>query len=167
MLIRFFISVYFLIICASFVPQKEAIDFEATTIEGEKVKLSSLKNKVVVLNFWFKNCKPCRTEIPELNLLAKKYRDKGVVFIALALDNEEDLRKYLSENEFSYKHVANTRPIAKEWGIKSYPTNVVINKKGKVVFQVSGLEMRKDAKGELKPKTPEDIAKKIEQALKK
>ena len=167
MLVRFFIFVFFLIVCTSFAPQREAIDFEATTIEGEKIKLSSLKKKVVVLNFWFKNCKPCRMEIPELHLLAKKYQNKDVVFIALALDSEEVVKEYVSENNFSYKHIANARPIAKEWGIKSYPTNVVINKKGKVVFQVSGLEMRADANGQPKPKTPEDIEKEIEKALKK
>lgn len=167
MKIHLFLALFWFIVGTSFVPKEQATDFEATTIDGEKIQLNKLKGKVVVLNFWFKNCPPCRKEIPDLHLLAQKYKDKDVVFLALALDNEEILKNYLSENNFSYKHIANARPIAKKWGIKSYPTNIVINQKGKVVFRKVGLELQEDTWGNRTPKTPQDIDKEIEKLLKK
>jgi len=164
MKIRFFALIAFGFTFASAFAQKST-DFEAITIEGEQIKLSSLKDKVIVLNFWFKNCRPCRQEIPDLHLLTQKYKDKEVVFIALSLDSEKEVKEFLSENEFAYKHIANARYIANKWNIKGYPTNIVIDKNGKVIFRVSGLEVIPDANGTYKPLTPQNIDKKIEKAL--
>ncbi|MFN3316252.1 MAG: redoxin domain-containing protein, partial [Raineya sp.] len=107
-----FLSLFLLLVATSFAPKEQATDFEATTIEGEKIKLSDLKGKIVVLNFWFKACKPCIMEIPELHLLAEKYKSENVVFIALALDSEEVVKEFLEKEKFGYKHIANARVIA-------------------------------------------------------
>jgi peroxiredoxin len=164
MKIRFFVLIgFWLTFTLAFA--QEATDFEANTIDNEKIKLSSLKGKVVVLNFWFKRCKPCREEIPDLHLLTQKYKDREVVFIALSLDSEKEVKEFLSENEFAYKHIANARYIANKWNIKGYPTNVVIDRNGKIIFSVSGLEVVPDANGTYKPLTPQNIDKKIEKAL--
>ena len=67
---------------------KDAIPFSVTDIEGNEYSLNSLKDKIIVLNFWFVQCEPCVREIPELNNLVEKYKDKDVVFIAFnALDD--------------------------------------------------------------------------------
>lgn len=166
MKIRLFLALSLFFIGASFTPKEQAIDFEATTIDGEKIQLSKLKGKVVVLNFWFKNCKPCLMEIPELHKLTEKYAKQEVVFIALSTDSEEIVKNYLVENKFSYKHIANARSIAKNWGIKGYPTNIVIDKQGDVSFRKTGLELRPN-EGVNVPQTPEDIDKEIEKHLKK
>ncbi len=167
MKIPLFLVLSCFIVGVSFVPKEQATDFEATTIDGEKIQLSKLKGKVVVLNFWFKNCKPCLMEIPELHKLTEKYTKQDVVFIALSTDSEEVVKSYLAENKFAFKHIANARPIAKEWSVKGYPTNVVIDKKGEVSFRKTGLELRPNAQGENVPKTPDDIDKEIEKLLKK
>jgi len=164
MKIRFLILISLCFVYFSAFAQ-EATDFEANTIDNEKIKLSSLNGKVVVLNFWFKRCKPCREEIPDLHLLTQKYKDKEVVFIALSLDSEKEVKEFLSDNEFAYKHIANARYIANKWNIKGYPTNVVIDRNGKIIFSVSGLEVAPDANGTYKPLTPQNIDKKIEKAL--
>ena len=57
-------------------------DLSLTTIDGEKYDTTSLKGKVVVLNFWFVDCPPCRKEIPELNKLVKKYDKKRHCFFS-------------------------------------------------------------------------------------
>lgn len=167
MKIRLFFALCLLLMGASFAPKEQTTDFEATTIEGEKIKLSNLKGKIVVLNFWFKACKPCLMEIPELHRLTEKYKNKNVVFIALALDSEEVVKEFLGKEKFGYKHIANARVIASSWKIKGYPTNVVIDQKGKVVFQEKGLKLMSDAQGEKVPQTPQDIEKEIEKLLEK
>lgn len=83
----------------------------------------------MVLNFWFKACKPCLIEIPYLQKLTEKYKDKNVVFIALCNGNQEALNNFLMTEKFEYKHIANARSIAQKWNIQGYPTNIVIDKK--------------------------------------
>ena len=66
---------------AEFAKGERALDFIVTTINGEHIKLSELRGKVVVLNFWFTKCGPCKLEIPDLNGLVNEFKDKDVVFL--------------------------------------------------------------------------------------
>lgn len=108
-------------------------------MEDTKYRLSDLKGKVVVLNFWFINCPPCKQEIPELNKVVEDYKAKEVLFLAVALDEYRALSDFLSETNFKYKIVDGGRWFAESHGVKSYPTHVVLDKEGKVVYHTSGL----------------------------
>lgn len=116
--------------------------FSEKDMGGEKFNLKELANagKVVVLNFWFINCPPCRMEIPQLNeMVASYHNNKDVVFIAIALDDKYALDQFLKNLPFDYHIIDNGRYIASQYGIISYPTHVVLNKEGKVQFHTSGL----------------------------
>lgn len=113
--------------------------FKTTDIERNKINLQEMKGKVVVFNFWFINCPPCKREIPELNKLVEKYKDnKDVVFIAIALDDKYDLREFLKSTPFNYTIVDSGRWIASQMGISSFPTNVVVDQEGNVQFHANG-----------------------------
>lgn len=113
--------------------------FSATDINGFKVAPKSLAGKIVVLNFWFIDCPPCRQEIPELNKIAVVYADNpDVVFIGIAIDDKDKLKDFLKDNPFAYHIVANGRELAAKYGIKGYPTNVIIGKDGKVKLHTVG-----------------------------
>jgi len=71
-----------------------AAPFSVTDIKGNTYTSEELKGKVVVLNFWFIGCAPCRIEIPGLNEMVKHYDKEEVVFIAFALDGKEELKKF-------------------------------------------------------------------------
>jgi thiol-disulfide isomerase/thioredoxin len=60
----------------------EAPEFDVVAVDGKRLKLSALKGKVVVLNFWFIGCAPCIAELPALNKLVDEYKGEDVVFIA-------------------------------------------------------------------------------------
>lgn len=116
--------------------------FSEKDMGGEKFNLKDLAaaGKVVVLNFWFVNCPPCRMEIPQLNETVEAYQqNKDVIFIAIALDDKYALDKFLKTLPFNYHIIDNGRYIASQYGIISYPTHVVLNKEGKVLFHTSGL----------------------------
>lgn len=68
---------------------KQALPFSAKDINGKNYSLESLKGKVIVINFWFVECKPCVMEMPELNKLVEKYENKDVVFLGLAINEKE------------------------------------------------------------------------------
>ncbi len=117
---------------------KSAPQFSVIDVNGVKHDLSNYLGKVVVLNFWFINCPPCRKEIPELNQLVKQYDRRDIVFLAPATDSKSRLKSFLKKNDFDYAVVPNGRKIASKYKVSGYPTNVVINKKGKVVFYEKG-----------------------------
>lgn len=110
---------------------KPAPAFSATDLSGKTYKLDELKGKTVVLNFWFIGCKPCVMEMPHLNKLVEKYGKEEVVFIAFALDNKAALEKFLLKKTFKYNIIPDAGRIAQEtYKVNSFPTSIIIDKKG-------------------------------------
>lgn len=109
-------------------------------IKGNKYDFKNNTEKVVVFNFWFINCPPCKREIPELNDLVSKYKDNNnVVFIAIALDDEQSLKQFLKAIPFDYNVVDDGRFYADKYGVRSYPTHVVVGKDNLIRFSSVGL----------------------------
>ena len=109
-------------------------------IDGMKHDFKTDTGKVVVFNFWFINCPPCKQEIPELNELVEKYKqNKDVVFIAIALDDNYALRDFLRAMPFNYNIIGDGRYYAQKYGVKSYPTHVIVGKDGLIKFSTVGL----------------------------
>lgn len=123
---------------AAYTPGERALDFIATDVDGNTYKLSDLKGKVVVLNFWFTKCGPCIAEMPQLNTLASNFRDKDVVFLALTFNKKEIVNQFLESNPFQYTILADANDVIKMYGVNSYPTSIVINKKGEIVLKELG-----------------------------
>lgn len=123
----------------SFKDGEEFKPFNFRDFENNKFKAEDLAGKVIVLNFWFINCPPCRQEIPDLNELVKTYKDKDVIFIGLALDSWSDIDEFLSKTSFNYHIIPDSRYTAARYKVTSYPTHVVIDKSNKVTFQTTGL----------------------------
>lgn len=115
-----------------------AEDFTTTDLNGEKVSLSNLKGKIVVLNFWFTTCEPCIKEIPELNKLVKKYKKQGVQFIAITFNKDTDLKKFFSKNKFDFTIVSDM-DIIKKYKVDSYPTSMIIDRNGEFIFRKIGV----------------------------
>lgn len=114
--------------------------FKTTDIQGNKINLKENAGKVTVLNFWFINCPPCRLEIPELDELALSYKDNDKIqFIAVALDDKNELETFLKAMPFHYQIIDKGQYIASQYGINSFPTHVIIDPSGKVYFHTSGL----------------------------
>lgn len=104
-------------------------------IDGNKLKSKDLKGKVLVINYWFINCKPCRMEMPELNDLVKEYKDSAnVKFIGISLDERPAIKEFIKLSPFNYQLVANGGPAADKYGVASYPTHAIIDGEGKVYF---------------------------------
>lgn len=114
--------------------------FKATDINGNKFDLRQSTGKIIVLNFWFINCPPCRQEIPQLNELVAMYKDNpNVVFLAIATDEKYDLQKFMKTTPYDYHVVDNGRYFASKYSVTLYPTHAVIDKNGKIKFSTVGL----------------------------
>lgn len=129
--------------------KKLAPGFAIKALDGETLRLADLRGKVVVLNFWFIGCAPCRVEMPGLNKLVDEFSGQDVVFIGFALDKPEELRNFLKEVTFKYQIVAEASAITALYGVSAYPTHVIINKQGQIEFFLVGGSPNQDK--ELRP----------------
>ncbi|SMO53756.1 TlpA family protein disulfide reductase [Solitalea koreensis] len=120
---------------------KPAPLFSVVDVDNVKYDLNQLKGKVVVLNFWFTACAPCKKEIPDLNAMVEKYKGKDVVFLAFEVNSYEPAKlKAITEKFFKYTMIPSTRKegdVASKYQIKAYPTSYVIDQSGIVRFAVA------------------------------
>lgn len=122
-----------------FTTGQEIASMTVKDLDGNRFKLSELRGKVVVLNFWFIGCPACMQEIPELNKLEGEYHDNAnVVFIGVALDSRSKLLEFLKSTPFNYHIVDDGRYYADKYNINLYPTSVIVDKDGKVQFHTAG-----------------------------
>lgn len=121
-------------------------------INNNKHTLESLKGQVIVINFWFINCKPCVAEIPDLNEIKNEFKNQPVSFFAISYDSAKALNKFLETNDFKFTIIPKGSAIIKQFGIPYYPYNVIIDKKGQVEYisDVLALDILKKLKRKIK-----------------
>lgn len=110
-------------------------DFTLTGLDKKVLQLKALKGNVIVINFWFTTCGPCIHEIPLLNTLVADNKNKGVVFIAPAPDNEKQVSRFLQKNPFSYQVVPSALTFINTIKVENFPTHLVVDKEG-IIRQV-------------------------------
>ena len=117
-----------------------APDFKMKTIDGKTFKLSSLKGKTVVLDFWASWCPDCRKDAPEVVRMYQEYSQQDVQFVGVSMDTDvEAWRKACEQYGITYTQVSELKKfketdIAKAYGVKWIPSMVVIDKEGKVAL---------------------------------
>ena len=114
---------------------KPAPDAEGTDLDGKKVKLSSYKGNVVLLDIWATWCGPCRAMIPHERELVKKLYDKPFVLLSVSADNDkETLTSFLEKEPMPWSHwwAGPDSPVMKMFRVKAFPTMYLIDAKGVV-----------------------------------
>ncbi len=111
-----------------------APEFTLTTFEDQQIKLSDLRGKVVMINFWASWCGPCRYEAPELQKTWEQYKDRGVVFLGIAYtDTERNAKAFLKEFGITYTNGLDlgTR-ISAKYRIQGVPETYFVGKDGQL-----------------------------------
>lgn len=101
---------------------------------GEEIKLSDLKGKPVLLDFWATWCGPCAVEAPIVDRLSRRFEKKGLVVLGVnTSDSPEAIRAYTRKKGLSYRMVNDPHGKAQEaYGVKQLPSLVVIDRQGNV-----------------------------------
>lgn len=119
-----------------------APDFELKAMDGKPVKLSSLRGKAVIVDFWATWCGPCKREMPWLVDLQKKYKDQGLVVLGVAMDDSSnaDISKFAIEMNVNYQILKGTDPVGDAYGgVDGLPITFYIGRDGKIVDKSLGL----------------------------
>jgi len=117
-----------------------APDFTLKALDGKDLALSSLKGKVVIIDFWATWCPPCREEIPGFIELYKKYKDQGLEIVGVSVDKDEGkLRKFVEGNGVNYPIVTSTKEVTEAYGgIQSIPTTFILDRQLNIVTKHVG-----------------------------
>ncbi len=117
--------------------------FSVDVVDGGRIDLAGYRGKVVILDFFATWCEPCRLLAPELQTVYGRYKDKGVVVIALSADEGPDatasVRAYMKELRLSYMAAVDGERVMKQYGVYSLPTTVIIDRDGKIKSKHLGL----------------------------
>lgn len=135
-----------------------APDFSLENERGEIIHLSSLKNKVIYMDFWFASCAPCHALFKKIKPVKEYFKSSNdVIFLTISVDDSETWKKALTRFNIDGYHAFTgnkfkDHSVIKAYNVSSYPTTVLIDKKGNV-FNIAPSE------------NPDDLKKEIEAAL--
>ena len=119
-----------------------APDFTLDTLQGEQVKLSSLRGKVIVVNFWTTWCPPCRAETPALERSYEAYKDLDVVILGVNLTDQDSLKEVESfVHEFGLTYpilLDRDGAVGLLYQLSGLPTTFFINREGIIRTVVIG-----------------------------
>lgn len=122
------------------------------SVNGDTLRLSALKGKVVLLDFWASWCGPCRSSNKELVKIYSKYKDKGFEIFGVSLDDsKKDWLRAIKKDKIDWIQVMDTggfaSKVAQRWLIYAIPTSYLIDKDGKLIaMDLSGKGLEKALK---------------------
>jgi thiol-disulfide isomerase/thioredoxin len=129
-------------------PGERAADFDAATLAGPSFKLSSLRGKVVLLDFWASWCEPCKKELPLLDKLAARLRPRGVEIVAVNIDDDKaKANDFVRSRSLRLTVVSDVgKRIVGRWEPPKMPSSFVVDKGGVVRAVHGGFEPGDEAK---------------------
>ncbi len=119
---------------------KPAPLFTLTLFDGGALRLEDLRGKVVFLNFWASWCPPCRAEARTLEAAWQKYKDQGMVFVGVNIqDQEENARAFIDEFGITYPNgIDRGSRIAIDYGVWGLPETFFIDRVGRITYKHIG-----------------------------
>ena len=109
--------------------------FDFSDVDGKHYSSANTKGKIVLFKCWFIRCGACILEMPALNKIVQKYKDRDdILFISLAMDSKKPLQEFLKKTQFDYATVPNQEQyMIEQLKVPSYPHHFLINKQGLLV----------------------------------
>ncbi len=120
-----------------------APNWSLISLNDKTVNLSDFKGKLVLIDFFYKKCTPCRLALPILQSLHEKYYDKGLRIIGIdpyGAEIKDDYKNFLSKQGINYTVLLGGMDVANDYNVIGYPTIYLINKDGKIIFSEVGYE---------------------------
>ncbi|MGE5809715.1 MAG: peroxiredoxin family protein [Nitrospirota bacterium] len=129
-----------------------AKDFTLPDLNGNKVKLSDYKGKVVLLEFWATWCPPCRASIPGIEKLHETYKNKGLAVLAVSLDEGgwDTVKSFVQKNGITYLVLRGNEEVAEKYQVRTIPLILILDKDGKISKRYLGFGNEEDLEKDIK-----------------
>lgn len=121
----------------------EVLNFSFLNHLGKKIALSDYANQIILLDFWFTGCIPCKMMTPKMESIVRRYKDRDdIVFLSISVDGNKDTwLKSISGGEYTCKdqivlktsELGRNDPFLLNYGINSFPRLLLIGKQGKLI----------------------------------
>lgn len=122
----------------------EAIpDLKFQTLDGKEIKLSDLKSKVTLINFWATWCPPCVKEMPSLQKLSSEYGARGLTVIGVNMDDDPAgvLAPFMAKHQITFPSYIDPKgEIAEQIGVSGLPLTLVVDRERKLLLEHTGDE---------------------------
>ena len=132
-----------------------APEFSLQSLDGRMVSLNDFRGKSVVVNFWATWCPPCRSEMPDMEQIARERADDVVVLAVNVQEAREPVRRFVDQYGLTFPIVLDTSgDVTQSFGVQSLPTSFFVDREGRVAaFNMGALNKSAIArKLELVPK---------------
>ena len=118
-----------------------APDFTLHTVDGKSFRMSALKGRPVIIDFWATWCAPCKSSMPHLSAIQSRYRDRGLVVLGASTDDDDAkaVRRFADRLGVTFSLATADDHVLDAFGpIRGLPTTVYISRQGFIVRRVTG-----------------------------
>ncbi len=121
--------------------RRASAEIDLRDLSGKEWKLSDLRGKVVLVNFWATWCPPCRKEIPDLGVLYARFQERGFAILAISDEEAGKVAAFAKEQNIKYPILLDTgRRVHDLFGVEGIPKSFVYDRDGKIV--ATAIDMR-------------------------
>ena len=116
-------------------------DFSLMDLSGKRAELAEFRGQYVLLNFWATWCPPCVKEMPSMDVLYQRYRDRGFAVVAISSDKEgaQLVRSFTEKLGVSFRILLDPDGrISEAYGAKNLPVSFLLDRQGNVIAAAQG-----------------------------